>query len=72
MKSRWELMRSTTPSGRRLFVCTICGRRSIAPDKDCGSRVYYEDASGNVQQTSCSAVENNEVSAFKVWADWEV
>ncbi len=33
--TRWLLIRATTPSGKRLFVCTDCGRLSPTPDKKC-------------------------------------
>ena len=35
MSTRWKLMSKVTPSGRRLFLCGLCGRESIAPDKTC-------------------------------------
>lgn len=34
-KCRWIPIKRTTPSGKSQFVCSICGRTSIAPDKDC-------------------------------------
>lgn len=33
--SRWILSGNTTPSGKSLFICSMCGRTSIAPDKNC-------------------------------------
>lgn len=40
--SRWRLLRSLPRSGRSLFRCVICGRITVAPDKDCesGCEVY--------------------------------
>lgn len=32
---RWVALKKTSPSGKSLFVCTVCGRTSIAPDKRC-------------------------------------
>lgn len=32
---RWKLLPKTTPSGKSLFRCTICGRESPTPDKKC-------------------------------------
>lgn len=33
--SRWVRIERTSPSGKSLFVCTVCGRMSVAPDKTC-------------------------------------
>lgn len=33
--SRWRELEETSPSGRRLFQCAICGRTSPTPDKTC-------------------------------------
>lgn len=33
--SRWRVLVRTTLSGKTQFVCLICGRVSIAPDKEC-------------------------------------
>lgn len=33
--SRWTLLKETSPSGKRLFGCSICGRISVGPDKTC-------------------------------------
>lgn len=35
LQSRWFKLVKTSPSGKTLFVCLICGRESIAPDKRC-------------------------------------
>lgn len=32
---RWVTLRRTSNSGKTLFVCTVCGRVSPIPDKDC-------------------------------------
>lgn len=34
-RSRWKILDKTTPSGKRMFQCTQCGRESITPDKTC-------------------------------------
>jgi hypothetical protein len=33
--SRWVELYATTPSGKTLFVCRMCGRTSPAPDRGC-------------------------------------
>lgn len=33
--SRWVELYATTNSGKTLFVCKMCGRQSVTPDKDC-------------------------------------
>ncbi len=33
--SRWVEIYATTPSGKTLFICNMCGRTSVAPDKAC-------------------------------------
>ncbi len=33
--SRWVELYATTPSGKTLFVCRICGRKSPTPDRVC-------------------------------------
>jgi len=35
MSTRWTLMDTTTPSGKRLFQCRTCKRESATPDKQC-------------------------------------
>jgi hypothetical protein len=32
---RWEPIVRTSPSGKTLFVCLVCGRVSQTPDKAC-------------------------------------
>ena len=34
-KSRWTELKETTNSGKRLFQCKVCGRKTPTPDKDC-------------------------------------
>lgn len=34
--SRWVSLVTTSPSGKALFVCRMCGRTSPMPDRDCG------------------------------------
>lgn len=34
--TRWELLGETSPSGKALYKCTQCGRKSYTPDKWCG------------------------------------
>lgn len=36
-KSRWVVCAHTSPSGKTLFSCAVCGRESVAPDKACPS-----------------------------------
>jgi hypothetical protein len=33
--SRWRELYATSPSGKTLFVCLVCGRVSPTPDKVC-------------------------------------
>lgn len=33
--SRWRLLDRTTPSGKLLYECTVCGRVTPTPDKTC-------------------------------------
>ena len=35
MKSRWIRIAQTSPSGKLQFVCAMCGRVSVTPDKTC-------------------------------------
>jgi hypothetical protein len=35
--SRWLELYATSPSGKTLFVCRMCGRVTPAPDKECPS-----------------------------------
>ena len=35
---KWIVIERYTRTGKRLFVCTVCGRLSIAPDKRCVGR----------------------------------
>lgn len=35
---KWIVLERFTRSGKRLFVCTVCGRLSVAPDKRCAGR----------------------------------
>lgn len=37
--SRWQQLASVSPSGKTLFVCTVCGRSSPTPDLRCSKRV---------------------------------
>lgn len=32
---RWEVLAHTSPSGKTLFRCQLCGRESVGPDKWC-------------------------------------
>jgi protein gp37 len=32
---RWRVLEKTTPSGKMLFQCSVCGRESPSPDKEC-------------------------------------
>lgn len=34
-KARWTILDETSPSGKTLFVCKVCGRVSVTPDKNC-------------------------------------
>lgn len=38
---RWRLLKKTSPSGKSLFVCLVCGRVTPIPDKACP---YFEQA----------------------------
>ena len=33
--TRWVELYATSPSGKTLFVCRICGRKSVTPDRNC-------------------------------------
>lgn len=35
--TRWELLEETSPSGKTLYKCTQCERKSYTPDKWCGT-----------------------------------
>lgn len=35
MRTRWVRLVATSPSGKTLYVCTVCGRLSSTPDKAC-------------------------------------
>lgn len=35
LNGRWVRLRKTSESGKTMFVCTVCGRNSTTPDKDC-------------------------------------
>lgn len=32
---RWEKLEETSPSGKTMFQCQACGRKSLTPDKRC-------------------------------------
>jgi hypothetical protein len=34
-KSCWEITWKTSPSGKALHRCTICGRLSVSPNREC-------------------------------------
>ena len=34
-KARWTILNETSPSGKTLFCCKVCGRISVTPDKGC-------------------------------------
>lgn len=38
--SRWISLIATSPSGKTLFVCRMCGRTSPVPDKECREVPY--------------------------------
>lgn len=40
---RWEVLPRTSPSGKRLFRCSCCGRESTCPDKRCPSQGEVRD-----------------------------
>lgn len=50
---RWELLESTSPSGRMLFRCRVCHRTSYGPDKDCKT---FENPSGGCKEAWARAV----------------
>lgn len=35
--SRWVELYATSPSGKTLFICRMCGRKSPTPDRTCAS-----------------------------------
>lgn len=42
-ETRWIRIRNTTPSGKSLFSCVLCGRLSAFPDKACVARCELEE-----------------------------
>lgn len=41
--SRWVTLEKTSPSGKTMFVCTVCGRMSVTPDKSCRTMADPEE-----------------------------
>ena len=37
--SRWHPITKTTPSGKTMFVCLVCGKQAVAPSKYCSDSV---------------------------------
>lgn len=52
-KSRWIMISETSPSGKQLFFCQVCGRVSQTPDKNCRT------ASDPYESLSCSKYPRN-------------
>lgn len=38
---RWLVLKTTSPSGKTLFCCRVCGRTSPTPDKSCKGYYVY-------------------------------
>lgn len=55
---RWVTLRRTSNSGKTLFVCTVCGRVSPTPDKECRT---FEDPE---ESWGCSMEEPGAMSIF--------
>jgi len=53
--SRWRRIYRTTASGKQQFVCLVCGRVSIAPDKECPP--FFNKMGQEIQWVSCSRTE---------------
>ena len=51
--SRWVPLVATSPSGKTLFVCRMCGRMSPTPDKECKDPPFVAHGS----QGSCMLLE---------------
>lgn len=60
--SRWVPIYATTPSGKTLFVCLMCGRKSPTPDKTCPE---IPEAAGWKLATTCAVLEEIEEAAFE-------
>ena len=60
--SRWIPIYATTPSGKTLFVCVMCGRKSPTPDKICPE---IPEAVGWKLATTCAVLEEIEEAAFE-------
>ncbi len=57
---RWALIRATSPSGKRQFVCTGCGRVSTTPEHDIaprGPRTNTEHAAAMGDTRTCRCAE---------------
>lgn len=52
--SRWILLHKTSPSGKSLFVCRMCGRITPAPSKTCDPD---SGVGNNVIGVSCQLLE---------------
>ena len=50
---RWVMLAATTPSGKTLFMCSVCGRISPTPDKRCPSMLVATDGTS----ITCADVE---------------
>ena len=63
MTSRWIEIYATTPSGKTLFVCKICGRKSPTPDKKC---LELPTVSQWKPQFSCQMLEEMESALIDI------
>jgi len=61
--SRWTPLYATSPSGKTLFVCRMCGRITPLPDKECSVLPVVSD--GKAAMT-CSLLEEIEESLIEV------
>ena len=50
---RWQILYRTSPSGKTLYVCTICGRSSATPDKNCPSFEQYVPGCPDTKSINC-------------------
>jgi len=56
--TRWIELKSTSPSGKVLFVCRYCGSVSPVPDKECAKppQVYGKDFDQSCKELEGAAV----------------
>lgn len=66
---RWEVLEETSPSGRTLFRCGVCGRVSPTPDKRCAGKSCHEAESQSVRPEVIAAAEKVLEERSQLWRD---